>query len=57
MDVCRTLAILDKGVELQYARANVLEKVLVLPIDMHGLPKLEGFPCRGVLKRIRGSRH
>jgi len=25
--------------------------------DLYGLPKLEGFPCRGVLKRIRVSRH
>jgi len=29
----------------------------VLPIDMHGLPKLEDRPCRGVLKRIRVSSH
>ncbi|MFC1972550.1 hypothetical protein ACFLVE_04010, partial [Chloroflexota bacterium] len=30
-----------RGLELQWAKAKVLEKVLVLPIDMHGLPHSE----------------
>jgi hypothetical protein len=25
--------------------------------DLHGLPKLEGLPCREVLERIRVSKH
>ena len=42
-------------IESQQEKANVFENDLVLPIDMHGLPKLEDLPCRGVLKRIRVS--